>query len=56
MIHLLADLPFTMPEWAVTDEAQAWVCGFFLMGTVRIFRAGLKWFKRAGHDQGHDGD
>lgn len=52
MIHLLAELPFIMPEWAVSDEAQAWVCGFFLMATVRIFRACLRWFKRAGRDGG----
>lgn len=52
MIPLLAELPFTMPEWAVSEEAQAWVCGFFLMATVRIFRAGLRWFKRVGRDGG----
>ena len=56
MIHLLADLPFTMPDWAVSDEAQAWFCGFYLMAMVRIFRACLKWFKRTGQDQGLSDD
>lgn len=38
----------TLPEWAVSPEAQAWAYGFGAMALVRIFRAGLLWFKRAG--------
>jgi len=38
----------SLPAWAVTEEAQAWFYGFAVMCFVRIFRAGLKWFKRAG--------
>jgi len=45
---------FDMPSWAVSDEAQAWVSGFFLMAMVRIFRACLRWFKRAGDDNARD--
>lgn len=36
---------FTLPAWAVSDEAQAWFYGFATMAFVRIFRAGLRWFK-----------
>lgn len=39
---------FTLPTWAVTDEAQAWFCGLAFGCIFRVFRAGLTWFKRAG--------
>jgi len=41
---------FTIPAWAVTPEAQAWVLGFFSAALVRVFRAGVRWLKRV--DQG----
>jgi len=48
---------WTAPAWAVSDDAQAWFAGFLMAALVRIFRAGLKWFKRVGNDAGGgDGD
>lgn len=38
----------SLPAWALTDEAKAWFLGFGAMALVRIFRAALIWFKRAG--------
>lgn len=46
------DFEFVMPAWAVSDDAQAWVSGFVLMGMVRIFRACLRWFRRTGTEGG----
>jgi hypothetical protein len=35
----------SLPAWAVSDEAKAWFYGFVSMALVRVFRAGLRWFK-----------
>ena len=40
----------SIPDWALTDEAKAWFLGFGMIAFVRIFRACLRWFKRAGVD------
>lgn len=45
-----------LPDWATTDEAKAWFLGFVAMGMVRLFRAGLRWFKRAGAEGVSHGD
>jgi hypothetical protein len=46
----------SLPAWAVTPEAQAWVLGLGAAGMVRVFRAGLRWFKRVSSDRGNYGD
>lgn len=43
----------TLPAWALTDEAKAWFLGFGAMALVRVFRACLIWFRRAGTER-HD--
>jgi len=40
----------SMPAWAVSDEAKAWVLGFIFGALVRITKASLLHFKRAGSD------
>jgi len=45
-----AELPFTIPTWVRSDEGLAFFAGFFLIATVRITRAGLRWLSRAGED------
>jgi len=45
-----AQLPFTIPAWVRTDEGMAFFAGFFLIATVRLTRAGLRWLSRAGED------
>jgi len=45
---------FEFPAWAVSDEAKVWLCGFIVAAMVRIFRAALRWFKRAGTDTHSD--
>jgi len=44
-------LPSELPEWATSEEAQIWVVGFTVSAMVRIFRACIKWFKRAGTER-----
>jgi len=41
----------TFPAWATSDESKAWLLGFTAAAMVRIFRASLKWFKRAGTER-----
>jgi len=54
------DLLTTLPDWAeapkVSNDCQAWLYGLGAAGIARIFRASLKWFKRAGRDTGNYGD
>jgi len=50
-LYFLADLPFEMPAWAISDECQAWLCGFFLGASVRLVKAALRWFKRIGTEK-----
>jgi hypothetical protein len=38
----------SLPSWAVTDEAQAWMLGLGAASIVRLFRAALRWFNRVG--------
>jgi len=45
-----AQLPFTIPTWVRSDEGLAFLAGFFLIATVRITRAGLRWLSRTGED------
>lgn len=46
----------SLPSWAVTDEAQAWMLGLGAAAMVRVFRAGLRWFKRMGSTGNTYGD
>ena len=46
----------SLPSWAVTDEAKAWMLGLGAACMVRVFRACLKWFKSVGNDRGNYGD
>jgi len=46
-----SDPPPPSPDWAVSDEAKAWFYGVLFMSGVMIFRAGLRWFKRAGAER-----
>lgn len=39
---------FTMPAGVTTDEAVSFFSGLFVAAFVRIIRASLRWFKRAG--------
>lgn len=39
---------FTMPAGITSDEAVAFCSGLFVGAFVRIIRAALRWFKRAG--------
>jgi len=42
---------WSLPAWATTDEAQAFVYGLFIAAGVRVFRAGLRWVKRVSDDR-----
>jgi len=39
--------PVTMPEWATTEEAACFFMGFATGAGIILFRAGLRWWKRA---------
>lgn len=45
------DLLTSLPDWALTDEAQAWWLGFGAMALVRVFRAALRWFRKIGEER-----
>jgi hypothetical protein len=55
-MNFLAQIPdvttFTLPSWASDAAAQAFFYGFAFGCIVRIIRACLRWFKRAGGDGG----
>jgi len=40
-----------VPAWVTSPEGLCFVLGFALMAGVRLFRAGLKWMKRAGSER-----
>lgn len=42
---------WTLPASLVTDEARAFFFGLFTGAFVRLFRATLRWFKRAGTER-----
>lgn len=42
--------PVTLPTWAASEYAQAWLYGFVFTGVVLVTRAALRWFKRVGRD------
>lgn len=42
----------TIPDWAASQEAQAFWLGLGAGVMVRIVRAGLRWMKSAGNDLG----
>ena len=46
----------SIPDWAVSDEAKAWMLGLGAAAVVRIFRAALRWFKRMGSEGKNYGD
>lgn len=39
---------FTMPAGITSEEGIAFMFGLFVGAFVRLFRAALRWFKRAG--------
>lgn len=43
---------YNFPDWAQTVYAQAWLMGIVVGAMIRIFRAGLKWFRAVGNE-GH---
>jgi len=45
-----------LPAWATTDEAAAWFVGFCLGCMLRLFRVGLRWFRRVGDDSASSND
>lgn len=46
-----------LPSWAQSSpNASLFYMGIFLAVTVRLTRAGLRWFKRVGSDRGNYGD
>jgi hypothetical protein len=59
MIYIAQSIPdvttFTVPSWASTDAGHAFFLGFALASVIRIIRACLRWFKRAGSDGGGGG-
>lgn len=40
----------SLPEWAVSQEAQAFWLGLGVGVMVRLVRAGMRWFRRIGDD------
>lgn len=44
---------YVWPSWAYSDAAKLWLAGFVTAAMIRIFRASLRWFKRAGTEK-HD--
>lgn len=44
---------FDWPSWVRSDAAKMWLAGFIVGALVRLFRAALRWFKRAGVES-HD--
>lgn len=50
------NLLISLPSWATSPEAQAWVYGFGAGALVRITRAALRWFKRTALDSPTHGD
>jgi len=38
-------------EWVTSDAMKAFLMGFAVGGLVIIFRAALRWFKRAGTER-----
>ena len=47
------DLLTAIPSWAETDEAKAWFLGLGAAVMVRVFRAGIRWFRRVGSDSSY---
>lgn len=41
---------YTWAEWVTTDACKVWLMGITTAAIVRIVRAGLKWFRKAGAD------
>lgn len=44
------DIISNLPAWATTDEAKAYVAGFVVGASVRIFRSAMRWMKRIASD------
>jgi len=46
---------WTLPAWATTDEAKAFVYGFFVAASVAIWKAAARWVKRSLDDRETEG-
>jgi hypothetical protein len=53
---LTMNLLTSVPAWATSEEAQVWLLGFGAGAMVTLFRACLRWMKRAMDDRGAMGD
>lgn len=42
---------WSLPALLVSDEAKVFFLGLFTGAFVRLFRASLRWFKRAGTER-----
>lgn len=40
----------TFPAWVYSDAMRAFLLGLIVGASIRILRAGLRWFKKAGTD------
>jgi len=37
---------WSLPTWAASDDAKAFIYGFFVGASVRIWRAGARWLRK----------
>jgi len=45
-----ASLPIAIPTWVRTEEGLAFLSGFFIIGTVRIYKIVSKWLTKVADD------